>query len=343
MADDPPTRSLPPDHAPTAECPQIPPTADLDPHATAAFPSHTGAEPPVDVAGYEILGELGRGGMGVVYHALDVRLHRDVALKMIRTGDPADQRAVIRFLAEAEAVAAIRHPHVVQVFEFGESHGRPYFVMEYLPGGTLAPRLSAGSLSPVDAAALVAKLASAVQAAHDLQIIHRDIKPGNVLFDVIGQPKVTDFGLAKRVGRADLTRTLVVMGTPAYMAPEQAEGRGKFVGPAVDTYALGVILYECLTGVVPFADDDLMAMLRRVIDEEPEPIRKRRPTVPRDLELICLKCLAKEPADRYATAGALAHDLERFGRGESNPPSRQSLSSGSSEPQPQILPRRWST
>ena len=314
MADDPPTRSLPPDHAPAAAPPADPPTAD--PHATAAFPLQSETEPAAGVTGYEILGELGRGGMGVVYHARDVELHREVALKMIRAGDPADPRAVIRFLAEAEAVAAIRHPHVVQVFEFGESHSRPYFVMEYLSGGTLAQRLRTRSHSPVDAALLVAKLARAVQAAHDLQIIHRDMKPGNVLFDAAGEPKVTDFGLAKRGGGADLTRTQAVMGTPAYMAPEQAEGKGKFVGPAADTYALGVILYECLTGTVPFADDDLMAMLRRVVDEQPEPPRKRKPELPRDLDLICLKCLTKEPAERYATAGKLADELGRFTRGE---------------------------
>jgi WD40 repeat protein/tRNA A-37 threonylcarbamoyl transferase component Bud32 len=318
MSDPSPTRSIPPDQVPPA-----PPEGAADPAATvlapdsATPPGGSGVAPPAPVPGYEIEGELGRGGMGVVYKARDTRLNRTVALKMVQADGPADARHLIRFLAEAEAVAAVRHPHVVQIYEFGEHGGRPFIALEYLPGGSLTDRLRGGNPSPpAEAAALVARLARGVQAAHAAGVVHRDVKPSNVLFDAGGEPKVTDFGLAKKTGAADLTRTQAVMGTPAYMAPEQAEGRGKFVGPQADVYALGVILYECLTGTVPFEGDSVMAVLRRVADEEPEQPRKRRPGVPRDLELVCLRCLRKNSADRYPTAGELADDLERFVRGE---------------------------
>src|SRR5262249_21936220 len=213
--------------------------------------------------------------------------------------------------AEAEAMAAVRHPHVVQVFELGEHDGRPFMALEYLPGGTLSDLLAGGRLAPADAAALLAKLAGAVQAAHDAGIVHRDLKPDNVLFGPDGEPKVTDFGIAKR-GQSDLTRTQAVMGTPAYMAPEQAKGEAKFVGPAADTYALGVILYGCRPGPRPSAGDEPWSVPRRVIATDPAPPRKRAPGLPRALELICLKCLAKRPADRSPTADALADDLRRF-------------------------------
>ena len=190
--------------------------------------------------------------------------------------------------------------------------------MEYLPGGSLADRLKqtgrASTRRPPPSWSRT--LAEAVQAAHDQGIVHRDLKPGNVLFDDAGQPKVTDFGLAKRAGGSDLTATQAVMGTPAYMAPEQARGDTKFVGPQADVYSLGVILYECLTGTRPFDDADQMALLRKVVEEEPERPGKRVPGLPRDVELICLKCLAKDPAERYPTAGALAADLRRFAAGE---------------------------
>ncbi len=178
---------------------------------------------------------------------------------------------MIRFLAEAEAVAAVKHPHVVQVYEYGDTGGRPFLAMEYLAGGSLADRLAqTGRFDPKAAAELVGTLAGAVQAAHDLGIVHRDLKPGNVLYDEHGQPKVTDFGLAKRTGGSDLTATQAVMGTPAYMAPEQARGDTKFVGPQADVYSLGVILYECLTGTRPFEAADQIALLRKVAEEEPE-------------------------------------------------------------------------
>src|SRR6516165_104982 len=269
------------------------------------------------VPGYDLLAPLGEGGMGVVWKARHVKLNRLVALKMVLGEQRAGSKELIRFLAEAEAVAAIKHPHVVQVYEYGDANGRPFLAMEYLPGGGLADRLKqTDRLDPKAAAVLVATLAGAVQAAHDLGIVHRDLKPGNVLYDELGQPKVTDFGLAKRAGGSDLTATQAVMGTPAYMAPEQARGETKFVGPQADVYALGVILYECLTGTRPFEHPDPIALLRKVAEEEPERPGKREPGLPRDVELICLKCLAKEPAERYATAEALAADLRRFAAGE---------------------------
>jgi hypothetical protein len=214
-------------------------------------------------------------------------------------------------------VAAVKHPHVVQVYDYGEANGRPFLAMEYLPGDSLADRLRrTGRLDAKAAAELVAILAGAVQAAHDLGIVHRDLKPDNVLYDESGQPKVTDFGLAKRADGGNLTATQAVMGTPAYMAPEQARGDTKFVGPQADVYSLGVIFYECLTGTQPFQASDRYALLLKVTEDEAERPGRRVPGLPRDVELICLKCLAKDPAGRYPTAGALAADLGRFAAGE---------------------------
>jgi tRNA A-37 threonylcarbamoyl transferase component Bud32 len=280
-----------------------------------AEPSPATATP--TVPGYDVLEPLGEGGMGAVWKARQTNLNRLVALKMVLGDQRAGSKELIRFLAEAEAVAAVRHPHVVQVYEYGEAGGRPFLALEYLPGGSLADRLKQdGRLDPKAAAELVGTLAAALQAAHDLGIVHRDLKPGNVLFDDRGTPKVTDFGLAKRAGGGDLTSTRAVLGTPAYMAPEQARGDTKFVGPQADVYSLGVILYECLTGTKPFQAPDQLALLRRVLEEEPERPGRRAPRVPRDVELICLKCLAKDPAERYQSAGALAADLRRFAAGE---------------------------
>ena len=269
------------------------------------------------VPGYDLLAPLGEGGMGVVWKARHVKLNRLVALKMVLGEQRAGSKELIRFLAEAEAVAAIKHPHVVQVYEYGDANGRPFLAMEYLPGGSLTDRLrQTGPLDAKAAAKLVGTLAGAVQAAHGLGIVHRDLKPGNVLHDELGTPKVTDFGLAKRAGGSELTATQAVMGTPAYMAPEQARGETKFVGPQADVYSLGVILYECLTGTRPFEAPDQLVLLRKVAEEEPERPAKRVPGLPRDVELICLKCLAKDPAERYPTPGALEVDLGRFAAGE---------------------------
>jgi tRNA A-37 threonylcarbamoyl transferase component Bud32 len=311
-------------HIPATDTPAR--TDTSDPQA----PLGTVAQSPADVArsaaasarafgspavpGYEVLGELGRGGMGVVYKARHVKLNRTVALKMVLAGGAAVGRLVIRFLAEAEAVAAVKHPHVVQVYEYGEAGGLPFMALEYLPGGTLADRLARGGRA--DLVAAVAKVARGVAAAHLLGIVHRDLKPGNVLFDDSGEPKVADFGLAKLETGSDVTATGAVMGTPAYMSPEQAGGNTKFVGPQADVWALGVILYECLTGERPFRAEDSRGLLAAVMTADPPGPRSRAPSVPRDLELICLRCLSKAPHERYPTAAELADDLERFARHE---------------------------
>ena len=274
---------------------------------------------------FRIEREIGRGGMGVVYLARQVGLNRPVALKMLLGGEPAESKEWIRFLAEAEAMAAVRHPHVAQVYEYGDHAGRPYLAIEYLPGGTLSDRLKAGGpLDPRQVAALLQKLALAVQAAHDQGVIHRDLKPANVLFDADGEPRVTDFGLAKR-GATDLTRTQVVLGTPAYMAPEQTQGRGKFATPETDVWALGVILYECLTGARPFDSPYSQALLKQIAEYEPAPPRGVLHRVPRDLATICLKCLRKAPEKRYRTAQALGDDLGAFLAGRSICARRPSL------------------
>src|SRR5262249_38129567 len=278
------------------------------PLPTAALPQ---------IRGYEVQGVLGRGGMGVVYKAWHRRLHRAVALKMLLAGPYARPEELERFLREAEAVAGLRHANVVQAYDMGDLEGRPYFTMEYVEGGSLAQKL-AGTPQPADqAAALVATLAEAIEAAHQTGIVHRDLKPANILLTADGTPKVTDFGLARRLdGGGALTVTGVPVGTPSYMAPEQGQGNGDAIGPATDVWALGAILYGMLTGRPPFQAETAAATLQQVLAEEPVPPSRLNPRVPRDLETICLKCLHKEPPRRYASAAALAEDLQRYGRGE---------------------------
>jgi tRNA A-37 threonylcarbamoyl transferase component Bud32 len=286
--------------------------AETIPVSAAGGPPLPGAGAVV-VPGYAVLGELGRGGMAVVYKARQTALHRPVALKMILSGAQAGAGDLARFRAEAEAIARLQHPNIVQIFEVGESAGHHYLALEFVDGGTLAQKLNATPLPPREAAALVQTLARAVHYAHERGVIHRDLKPANILLARDGTPKVSDFGLAKQLAQdAGQTQTGAVLGTPSYMAPEQAEGHSKEVGPLTDVYALGAILYDALTGRPPFRAPSVMETLEQVRAQEPVPPRRLQPKVPRSLETVCLKCLEKAPARRYAGAGALAEDLRRY-------------------------------
>jgi serine/threonine-protein kinase len=293
------------------------------------------AQPPEEratprIPGYEVEAVLGRGGMGIVYKARDLRLGRPVALKMLLAGAQAALAERERFLREAEAMAGLRHANIVQVHGAGDHDGRLYFTMEFVEGGSLGQRL-AGTPQPArEAAALLATLAAAVQAAHQGGIIHRDLKPGNILLTLPtdeglpaggrpswGTPKIADFGLARHfAGSSALTLSGTPVGTPSYMAPEQAIGKARAIGPATDIYALGAVLYEMLTGRPPFRAETFLETQLQVISQDPVPPSRLNGRVPRDLETICLKCLHKAPERRYATAAALAEDLQRFQRGE---------------------------
>jgi WD40 repeat protein len=265
------------------------------------------------VPDHEVLSELGRGGMGVVYQARQVSLKRLVAFKMIRTGRGAGGDEVSRFRTETEAVARLQHPNIVQIFLVGATADGPFFTMELVEGGALKARMNGAPWPARTAAELIQTLARAMHHAHVRGIVHRDLKPSNVLLMADGTPKITDFGLAKVfIGpEADRTGTGALLGTPSYMAPEQAEGRRQ-VGPAADVYALGAVLYELLTGRPPFTGETPLETLQQVVETEPVPVRRLQPRTPRDLETICLKCLEKRPARRYASAEALADDLGRF-------------------------------
>ncbi|HEX5269736.1 MAG TPA: serine/threonine-protein kinase [Gemmataceae bacterium] len=310
-----PTRThLPPEAGAATEAPTLPPDGPTAP----AVPGR------VAVPGYEVLGELGRGGMGVVYQARQTKLGRVVALKMILSGAHAGGADLARFRTEGEAVARLQHPNIVQIFEVGEHDGLPYFSLEFCGGGSLEKKLAGTPLPPREAAALVEQLARAMGAAHKRGVVHRDLKPANVLLQEaqglqslgLGVPKITDFGLAKKIDEAGQTATGSVMGTPSYMAPEQAGGKSAEVGPLADVYALGAILYECLTGRPPFKAATAMDTLMQVVADDPVPPSRLAPRTPRDMQTICLKCLRKEPHRRYAGADDLADDLGRFLGGE---------------------------
>jgi tetratricopeptide (TPR) repeat protein/WD40 repeat protein/tRNA A-37 threonylcarbamoyl transferase component Bud32 len=278
----------------------------------------TPAAPPASFGDYQVERKLGQGAMGVVYKAWDAKLQRDVALKIIRSAslDDPKERARVE-AAEARAVARVQHPYIVQVFEVGEHQGMPFLALEYVPGGNLAEQIRGNPWEARRAAAMVERLARAVSHAHEHGVVHRDLKPGNVLLTATGEPKLTDFGLAKRIDTdADLTRTGTICGTPSYMAPEQAAGKAREIGPAADVWALGAILYELVTGLPPFRGATVLDTLDQVRTADPVPPARLVGRLPRDLETICLKCLRKEPDQRYATAADLAADLGRFQRGE---------------------------
>ena len=291
------------------------------------------ARPSLGMAGdYELLAEIARGGMGVVYRARHQKLQRLVALKMIQAGRLASEAETKRFRLEAEAAARLEHPHIVPIYEVGEQDGWPYFTMKLVEGDNLATRLAKPEPrpSPRDSARLIAEAARAVHYAHQRGILHRDLKPANILLDAQGEPHITDFGLAKRMGGStELTLSGAVLGTPSYMAPEQAAGQNEQVTTAADVYSLGAILYEMLAGCAPFKAETPLATMRKVVEEEPTPpsqmlrvraaaagVRDSTPGFDRDLETICLKALEKTPGRRYASAEALAEDLERWLRHE---------------------------
>jgi hypothetical protein len=300
------------------ECPS--PLADAARPTPTADDALSASAKRVSLPGYEILGKLGVGGMGIVYKARHLRLNRLVAIKMILAGEHASEAMIARFALEAETVAQLQHSGIVQIYEIGEHDGHSFLALEYVAGGSLASRLDDKPWPADKAAELVETLARTMQVAHDHGVIHRDLKPENVLLTEAAEgtltPKITDFGLAKRLqDAAGRTRTGEIMGTPSYMSPEQAAGK-KDIGPAADIYALGAILYRLLTGRPPFRADTSLDTLMLVLEQEPLPLRALNKSLPRDLEAIVLKCLAKQPSERYASAAELADDLRAFLHGE---------------------------
>jgi formylglycine-generating enzyme required for sulfatase activity len=305
---------LPPPAAPDDTPPKV--TRNTGAISTHPAPGE-GREYP-DVPGYEVLGILGRGGMGVVYRARQTQANRLVALKMIRAVEHASPTERLRFQIETEAVARLQHPHIVQLYEAGEVRGQPYFSLEFCDGGTLTEQLKKQRPSPREAAGLIETLARAMHYAHLRGVVHRDLKPGNVLLAGAERvAKITDFGLAKRIDAEarEVSQSGVIMGTASYMAPEQAAGKVRDTGPSADVYALGALLYECLGGRPPFEGPQHVVLVS-VLNDEPVPPSRLGAKVPADLETICLKCLSKEPARRYASAEELANDLRRFQTGE---------------------------
>ncbi len=268
---------------------------------------------PTTIGDYELIQEIGRGGMGVVFRARQLSLDREVAVKMILRGRLASDADLDRFLAEAMATARLEHANIVPVYDVGDIEGRPFFSMQLVDGETLAQRVAGGPLPQREAAQLVAAVAEAISFAHQQGVLHRDLKPSNILISSDGTPLVTDFGLAKQTGtQADLTRSGVLLGTPAYMSPEQAGGRRTLVGPASDVYSLGCVLYFALTGRPPFVAESPMELVMLVVEQDPTPPRALRPSLDRDLEMIVIRCMQKPIDLRYESAGSLAADLEAY-------------------------------
>src|SRR5256714_3139080 len=279
----------------------------------------------MDFGDYELLEQIARGGQGVVYRARQKILNRTVALKVISVGQGTSEAHVKRFRREAEAAARLEHPCIVPIYEVGERDGSCYFSMKFVEGGQLDDVIRHEPMPPRRAAELIAKVARTVHYAHEHGILHRDIKPGNILLDQKGEPHLTDFGLARLVeSESTVTRTLEVLGTPSYMAPEQAEGENAAVSSATDVYGLGAVLYHLLTGQPPFAGGTTYETIKLLLDTEPRPPRLLNRKIDRDLSTICLKCLDKDPRRRYSSALALAEDLERWLEGR--PISARSIS-----------------
>lgn len=308
-------RSRSADNPDDAEFPVLPPPRK-GPHAVqrpAATANPEAERQGTFVGDYEILHRLGQGGMGTVFLAKHRQLGRFAAIKVLSQGALAAAEQQLRFESEARIAAGLQHPNIVRVFDVGHSGSGPFIAFEYIEGQALADRIQGRPWNPHEAAALVRTVAEAVQHAHSQQIVHRDLKPANILISSDGSPKITDFGLARiQTQDSGVTRTGEIMGTPAYMSPEQAGGATPLIGPATDVYSLGAILFELLTGTPPFRGEDVMATVLAVLSSDPPAPRHLMASIPRDLDTICLKCLEKTPSRRYATAGQLAADLQRF-------------------------------
>jgi predicted Ser/Thr protein kinase len=290
--------------------------------------THVDRRPPQLPSDYQIVRELGRGGMGVVYLARQQSLGREVAVKVLRPGESTYHGLVRRFMGEARHLARLKHPNVVSIHEIGEAESEPYFTMDYIAGESLAQKLGGKPLAPTQAVSILKQAAAGVQHAHEQGIIHRDLKPANILIDSHGHAYVTDFGLARDLSQAsNLTRSGEIMGTPVYMAPEQARGEVALIGEATDVFALGAILYEMLTGAPPFGNSSAAEVLLRLLHHDPHSPRRIDRRIPRDLETICLKALAKSPDQRYSSVRALNEDLKRWETGEPVCAKRPSFSS----------------
>src|SRR5439155_16620001 len=276
-----------------------------------------GSDPPRRLGDYDLIEEIARGGMGVVFRARQRSLNRIVAVKLLLSGQFASKQFLERFRAEAQMTARLQHPNIVPVYEVGEANGQPFFSMELVQGQNLAELVRDQPLAPDRAADYMKAIAEAVHYAHGEGILHRDLKPANVLIDGFDNPRVTDFGLAKQLqGDSELTLTGLVIGSPSFASPEQAAGLRDKVGSESDVYALGAILYYLLTGRPPFQAATVAETVHQVKNSEPVSPHSLNPAIPRDLETICLKCLAKESARRYLTAEHFAGELGRFLRGE---------------------------